>query len=98
MPAASLELSLVADAPRRQSAPPTRPIGPAPVASMASAMPHRPRNASAGGPGWFHSSWELTCGLDVREGWPGERGLNDWIDGFLSVVEAGPPTSSTPEH
>ena len=32
------------------------------------------------GPGWFASSWELVCGLDVREGLPGDAGLYEWLD------------------
>jgi hypothetical protein len=34
------------------------------------------RHAGAGrvaGPGWFDSSWELRCGLEVCERWTGER-------------------------
>ena len=31
------------------------------------------------GPGWFDSSWELMCGLDVREGLPGDACLNEWL-------------------
>ena len=31
------------------------------------------------GPGWFDSSWELVRGLDVREGLPGNAGLNEWL-------------------
>ena len=31
------------------------------------------------GPGWFDSSWELMCGLDVREGLPGDARLNEWL-------------------
>jgi hypothetical protein len=43
------------------------------------------RAAIGSGPGWFMSSWELERGLEVREGWPGDRGVNEWIDGFLKV-------------
>ena len=32
------------------------------------------------GPGWFDSSWDLQCGLDVREGLPEDVRLNEWID------------------
>jgi len=31
------------------------------------------------GPGWFDSSWELVCGLEVREGLPGDARLNEWL-------------------
>ena len=31
------------------------------------------------GPGWFDSSWDLMCGLDVREGLPGDARLNEWL-------------------
>lgn len=31
------------------------------------------------GPGWFDSSWELTQGLDVREGLPGDAPLQEWL-------------------
>ena len=31
------------------------------------------------GPGWFHSSWELGQGLDVREGLPADAGLDEWL-------------------
>ena len=32
-------------------------------------------------PGWFDSSWDLRCGLEVRE--IADDGLNGWIEGFL---------------
>ena len=32
------------------------------------------------GPGWFESSWELSRGLDVREGLPGDARLNEWLE------------------
>jgi hypothetical protein len=38
--------------------------------------PHR-------GPGWFDSSWDLRRGCEVREGWPGDAGLRDWLEGWL---------------
>jgi hypothetical protein len=38
--------------------------------------PHR-------GPGWFDSSWDLRCGCEVREGWPGDVGLREWIERWL---------------
>ena len=36
------------------------------------------------GPGWFDSSWELQVGLVVREGWPEDVRLDEWIDGFCA--------------
>ena len=38
------------------------------------------------GPGWFDSSWELVCGLEVREGLPANASVNEW----LSVCLADP--------
>lgn len=43
----------------------------------------------ARGPGWFESSWELVRGLEVREGLPGNAGLNEW----LALCLAGPPAA-----
>ena len=31
------------------------------------------------GPGWFDSSWDLSDGLDVREGLPSDARLNEWL-------------------
>ena len=31
------------------------------------------------GPGWFDSSWELECGLEVREGLPIDAKLHEWL-------------------
>ena len=31
------------------------------------------------GPGWFDSSWDLVCGLDVREAAASDTPLNDWL-------------------
>jgi len=36
------------------------------------------------GPGWFDSSWELTHGLDVREGLPAHPSVNEWLWAALS--------------
>jgi hypothetical protein len=33
--------------------------------------------------GWFDSSWELVRGLEVREGLPGDAGLNEWLAASL---------------
>ena len=35
------------------------------------------------GPGWFDSSWDLSRGLEVREGLPGDARLNEWIEACL---------------
>ena len=35
------------------------------------------------GPGWFDSSWDLSRGLEVREGLPGDAKLNEWIESCL---------------
>ena len=35
------------------------------------------------GPGWFESSWELTRGLEVREGPPGDAPLDPWLSDWL---------------
>ena len=32
------------------------------------------------GPGWFDSSWDLRCGLEVREGLPADARLNEWLE------------------
>ena len=32
------------------------------------------------GPGWFDSSWDLRCGLEVREGLPADAKLNEWLE------------------
>ncbi len=39
--------------------------------------------APACGPGWFESSWELTRGLEVHEGPPGDALLNQWLTDWL---------------
>jgi len=38
--------------------------------------------ATLRGPGWFESSWDLRAGLEVREGWPDDVRLDEWLDGF----------------
>lgn len=35
--------------------------------------------ASGGGPGWYESSRELRCGLDIAVGVPADAPLDDWI-------------------
>ena len=34
---------------------------------------------AAQGPGWFDSSWDLTRGLEVHEGLPGDARLHEWL-------------------
>ena len=41
------------------------------------------------GPGWFDSSWDLLCGLEVREGLSSDTPLNDWLALCLRVAPAG---------
>ena len=44
------------------------------------------------GPGWFDSSWDLRRGCEVREGWPGDSHLRDWIECWLYAAGgAGAP-------
>ncbi len=40
------------------------------------------------GPGWFESSWELTRGLEVHEGPPGDAPLNQWLTDWLRADAA----------
>jgi len=42
-----------------------------------------PERSSHRGPGWFDSSWELHCRCEVREGWPADATLREWIEGWL---------------
>jgi len=50
--------------------------------------PHRAEGGEAacraGGPGWFDSSWDLRCGLEVRESWSDSERVHGWIEDFLS--------------
>ena len=41
------------------------------------------------GPGWFDSSWELECGLEVREGLPTDAKLHEWLMAALVRPGAG---------
>ena len=90
---ASLELSLVPIVASVRDAVLDRATS-APAASTASAelagsgLAHR-RPGRRTRPGWFMSSWELERGLEVRDGWPGDRGVHEWIDGFLKVRSRG---------
>lgn len=44
------------------------------------ADPERSDDAeTAGGPGWFDSSWALGHGLEVREAAPGDAALDEWL-------------------
>jgi len=51
------------------------------------------------GPGWFDSSWDLHCGLEVREGWSDDERVHGWIEDFLRTQRAigrtASPSSST---
>ena len=45
-----------------------------------------PRVAPAGRasrPRLFDSSWELRSGCEVREGWPADATLREWVEGWL---------------
>ena len=45
------------------------------------------------GPGWFDSSWDLRCGLDVSEGLPANASVNEWLMELLGpVTPPGPMT------
>lgn len=39
-----------------------------------------PRADVPHGPGWFDSSWDLTQGLEVREGLPADARPNEWLE------------------
>ena len=39
------------------------------------------------GPGWFDSSWDLRCGLDVSEGLPANASVDEWL-----MAPLGPAT------
>ena len=45
-------------------------------------------------PGWFDSSWDLQSGLEVREAWFGDDGLNGWIESFLRTQRNCDSTAS----
>ena len=46
------------------------------------------------GPGWFDSSWDLRCGLVVREGLPDDVGLGEWLAAFCPPDGATAATAS----
>ena len=50
--------------------------------------------SAAAGPGWFDSSWDLHCGLEVREGWFDDDRVHGWIEDFLRTQRAIGPTAS----
>lgn len=41
------------------------------------------------GPGWFDSSWDLRDGCEVREVWPVDVGLREWIESWFSQPANG---------
>jgi hypothetical protein len=51
-----------------------------PAASAELAIPME--RLPAGGPGFFDSTFDLLRGLEVREGSPGDRKVNVWLDDF----------------
>jgi hypothetical protein len=54
-----------------------------PVAAMTATTRIAERIAVPVGPGWFDSSWDLQCGLEVREEDGAEADLRAWIDEFV---------------
>lgn len=87
--AALAELSLV-PLPAVDDGPPARAVAAASSAARsafaATRLPVRHAEAERllhRGPGWFDSSWELRCGCEVSEGWPGDAGVRDWIERWL---------------
>jgi hypothetical protein len=46
-------------------------------------------HAAHHGPGLFGSTWDLHRGLDVREGWPADATLGEWIEGWLQPAAGG---------
>ena len=50
------------------------------------------------GPGWFDSSWDLRCGLEVRESWSDDERVHGWIEDFLKTqraIDGGSAASET---
>ena len=47
----------------------------------ADAIRREDEGPSRRGPGWFESSWDLRAGLEVREGWPDDVRVDEWVDG-----------------
>jgi hypothetical protein len=56
-----------------------------PVATHKASTTSPDRIATTPGPGWFDSSWDLRCGLEVREEDAADADLRAWIDGFLGA-------------
>ncbi len=65
--------------------------------SLCAALPMPPRASpprlaasrqADGGPGWYDSSWELVCGLDIAEVPDLEAELTLWIEACLSLEAA----------
>jgi hypothetical protein len=56
-----------------------------PAATRKAATTSPERVATMAGPGWFDSSWDLRCGLEVREEDAADADLRAWIDGFLGA-------------
>jgi len=48
----------------------------APAIPVLEALDERPEEPSAG-PGWYESSWDLRCGLEVREA-PWSEAMTAW--------------------
>jgi len=48
------------------------------------------------GPGWFDSSWDLKCGLDVSEGLPADANVNEWLMELLGPVTPPGPMTGPP--
>jgi len=55
------------------------------VAIETSPLRHEDRGNTSrvAGPGWFDSSWDLSRGLEVREGWSDDERVHGWIEDFL---------------
>ena len=50
------------------------------------------------GPGWFDSSWDLVCGLEVREAAPSDTPLNDWLSWCLRAAAEDSATAQRNEQ
>jgi len=62
--------------------------------SVAAAPEPEARSVDGAGPGWFDSSWDLRCGLVVREGLPDDVGLGEWLAAFCPPDGATAATAS----
>ena len=45
--------------------------------------PHISAGSARPGPGWYDSSWDLRCGLEVREGLPADATVYEWLEDVL---------------